>query len=314
MPSTPVHTLATQITTHIFMVRPAHFGYNEETAESNAFMQQDPSKQPAEIQRLAQQEFDAFVARLRTVGIKVTVFEDQPAVFTPDAVFPNNWISIHQQKKIILYPIMAPTRRRERRKDIVAHFLAELKGYTVIDLSESETSGQFLEGTGSMVMDRAHQIVYACISPRTDPTLLQRFCAEVACEAVIFDAVDEQGQAIYHTNVMMALGVDFAVVCLESVPDTAQREALVASLVQTGHEIVPITYAQMNQFAGNMLQVCNEAGERFLVMSARAHASLSPEQLARLQQFNHQLILGPLDVIETYGGGSVRCMMAEVFH
>lgn len=314
MPTPPMKSIAKQITDHLFMVRPTHFGYNEETAASNAFMQQDRSRKSAEIRKLAQQEFDAFVVRLREMGVKVTVFEDLPEVETPDAVFPNNWISIHRNGKLILYPILAPSRRKERREDIVAHFQAEIPGLKVIDMSPHEEQGNFLEGTGSMVMDRAHQIVYACLSPRTNRELLEAFCKEVDCRAVIFDAVDPAGQAIYHTNVMMAIGVDFAVVCLESVPHPQQQATLVTSLTETGHQIVPISYEQMNQFAGNMLQVSNEAGARILVMSARAHRSLHPEQLTQLQHFNQHIVVGPLDVIETYGGGSVRCMMAEVYH
>lgn len=308
----PPVKIPSQISSHLFMVRPAQFGFNPETAESNAFMHQDHSLTSTEIRQKGREEFDHFIGLLQEAQIEVTVFEDRPEVFTPDSTFPNNWISIHRKGKIILYPIMAPTRRKERRMDIVEHFQGLFGPMQVVDLSVHEAEDRFLEGTGSMVMDRAHQIVYAGLSPRTDRGLVHTFCQEVGCEAVIFDALDESGQAIYHTNVMMNIGVDFAVVCLESIVDPEQRANVVRHLEQTGHQIVPISFAQMNQFAGNMLQVANREGKRYLVMSARAYQSLDQSQIDQLRQCSEILVI-PLDVIETYGGGSVRCMMAEVF-
>lgn len=303
----------TQTTSHLLMIRPVRFGFNEQTAEDNAFMHNGGQHAPGEIRRLAQQEFDRFVAMLRQAGITVTVFEDTPEPHTPDSIFPNNWVSFHEQGKIIIYPMHAPNRRDERRSDIVAHFQAMYQHPPqVIDLSFFEQEGKYLESTGSMVMDRVHQRVYACYSPRTTPELFESFCREVNAQGYLFHAVDAQGVEIYHTNVMMAIGTRFAVVCLEAIHDSEEREALVQRLSETGHEVVPITYAQMNQFAGNMLQLYTYEGQPLLVMSRRAFASLRPDQVASLQGYTELLVI-PLDVIETYGGGSVRCMMAEVF-
>jgi len=303
----------TQTTSHLLMIRPVRFGFNEQTAEDNAFMHNEGEHSPAEIRRLAQEEFDLFVEMLRQAGITVSVFEDTPEPHTPDSIFPNNWISFHEHGKIIIYPMHAPNRRDERRGDIVAHFQAMYQHPPqVIDLSFYEQEGKFLESTGSMVMDRVHQKVYACHSPRTTPELFERFCEEVSAEGFLFHAVDAQGIDIYHTNVMMAIGTRFAVVCLAAIHDLSEREELVRRLSQTGHEVVPITYEQMNQFAGNMLQLYNYEGQPVLVMSRRAYKSLRPDQIATLQGYTELLVI-PLDVIETYGGGSVRCMMAEVF-
>lgn len=303
----------TQTTSHLLMIRPVRFGFNEQTAEDNAFMHNEGEHSPAEIHRLAQEEFDLFTDMLRKAGMTVTVFDDTPEPHTPDSIFPNNWVSFHEQGKIIIYPMQAPNRRDERRGDIVAHFQAMYQHPPqVIDLSFYEQEDKFLESTGSMVMDRVNQKVYACHSHRTTPELFERFCEEVSAEGFLFHAVDAQGIEIYHTNVMMAIGTRFAVVCLEAIHDLSEREELVRRLGETGHEVVPITYAQMNQFAGNMLQLYNYEGQPVLVMSRRAFEALHPDQIATLQRYTELLVI-PLDVIETYGGGSVRCMMAEVF-
>ncbi|MEM6347971.1 MAG: arginine deiminase-related protein [Bacteroidota bacterium] len=312
MAKIPVTARPKQITSTLFMVRPHSFGFNEETAGSNAFMQQDNSHSTKEIREMAVKEFDAFVERLLEAKINVHVFEDQPEPPTPDAVFPNNWISTHQNGKLFLYPVLAKSRRLERREDIVAHIQKHAGPFEIIDLTPWEEKGQFLESTGSMIMDRINQRVYACISPRTHPELMKLFCQKAECDAVLFTAHDQNGQEIYHTNVMMALGVDFAVICLDSISDSVERQQVVAKLNESGHEIIDINMDQVNAFAGNMLQVENADGERYLVMSSRAHASLRPDQLEKLAQFSN-ILVGPLDLIETYGGGSVRCMMAEIF-
>ena len=303
---------ALQTTSHVLMVRPVRFGYNAQTAEDNAF-QHESRLTASEIQREALLEFDTFVDLLRQEGITVSVFEDTPEPYTPDSIFPNNWISSHSRGTVIVYPMYAPNRQAERREDIISYLLGLYKGGAkLVDYSGEADRGQFLEGTGSMIMDRTHQRVYACRSHRTDPALFARFCAEVECEGMLFAAVDEAGTEIYHTNVMMALGEDFAVVCLEAVENEQERAKLVQSLTETGHDIVPISHQQVRQFAGNMLQLRTDKGEPLLVMSQRAYQSLRPPQIASLEAKTRLLAI-PLDIIETCGGGSVRCMMAEVF-
>lgn len=294
------------------MIRPVHFGYNEQTAGSNAFQHIDHSYSAEEIRARAQAEFDAFVDKLRGAGIDVAVFDDTSEPHTPDAVFPNNWITTHRDGTIVLYPMQAPNRRLERRADVVRHVGQYYLAPRVLDLSAYEAEGRYLEGTGSMIMDRVHQRVYACVSPRTDAALFQWFCHEMACDGYLFEAVDALGQQIYHTNVMMALGTHLAVICLDAIHDLQARVRVVHSLEETGHEIVPITYSQMLSFAGNMLEVCNDRGEPFMVMSRRAFDALRPDQIATIERYA-AILVGELDVIETYGGGSVRCMMAEIF-
>lgn len=295
------------------MIRPLRFGFNAQTAESNAFMHNDGELSPEEIQRRARQEFDTMVAMLREKGIEVTVFEDTPSPHTPDSIFPNNWISFHQNGTIIIYPMESPSRQDEVRMDIPARIMLHKKSDAQIrDLRKEAKAGEYLEGTGSMIMDRANQIVYACLSPRTHQTLFDRFCDILDLKGIVFEAVDKDGIPIYHTNVMMALGEKVAIICLESIKDLQDRERVQQLLTTTGHEIVPISYAQMNAFAGNMLEVKNQAGESFLIMSKRAHDSLNSDQISILSQYAELLVI-PIDVIETYGGGSVRCMMAEIF-
>lgn len=300
-----------QTTDHILMVRPDDFGYNEQTANNNAFMVDDPAHDAAETRQLALQEFDLMVGLLRSHGITVVVFEDNPD-HTPDAVFPNNWVSTHEDGKIILYPMWAPNRRLERRQDVVQYLTGLYPHPQVVDYSFHEAEGRFLEGTGSMILDRVHQMAYANISPRTDAGLFHDFCAVVGVEPILFHARDEAGIDIYHTNVMMALGATFAVICLDAIPYPEERARVEQRLFDTGHEVIPISFAQVHQFAGNMLQVYNGSGEQFTVMSKRACDSLRQDQIDALRRHN-ELIVVPLDVIETYGGGSVRCMMAEVF-
>ena len=301
-----------QVTGHILMVRPARFGANPLTAASNAFQQSAEAAAEEAIATAAQQEFDAFVALLRSKGVNVQVADDTPDPHTPDAVFPNNWVSFHADGRVVLYPMMAENRRLERRPDVVQEVTRTWPHTRVVDLSPLEAQGHFLEGTGSMVLDRTHRVAYACRSPRTTAEGFAAFCTAMGYEGLLFDAADAHGHAIYHANVMMAIGEQVAVICLDSLPRPAERQQVADRLQATGHTLVDISFEQMNSFAGNMLEVQGEGGKRFMVMSRRAFASLSPGQLAAIGTVAEPLVI-PLDVIETYGGGSVRCMMAEVF-
>ncbi len=295
------------------MVRPARFAFNEETAASNAFQSRDGKLDAEEIRRLAMAEFDAFVDRLRGSGIDVIVAEDSAEPAKPDAVFPNNWVSFHQEGLIITYPMFAPVRRLERREVIIDTVLKNgFQSDRRMHLEGEETANRFLEGTGSIIFDHSNRLAYACLSPRTDAALLEELCRAIGYEKVVFHAVDAKGLDIYHTNVMMAMGETFVVICLDSVRDAAERDMLLEKFAATGKEIVDITLSQMNAFAGNMLQVRNNAGETILVMSSQAFQALTPGQIGRLNKHT-RLLHSPLETIETYGGGSARCMMAEVF-
>lgn len=301
-----------QTTDTVFMVRPTAFGYNPQAAESNAFMQNDSGASSSSIATQAQSEFDEMVTIMRTQGIQVHVFEDNPKTHTPDSVFPNNWISFHNNGRIILYPMETENRRPERRMDIIEELVGDKAKVNIVDLSPFEEEGSYLEGTGSMILDRVNQIAYACVSPRTNPQLFARFCMELDVEGHLFHAVGSEGTPVYHTNVMMALGTTVAIVCLDSIQDPAEQQALITQLLEVDYEIVDITLEQMNAFAGNMLEVRNTEGKAFMIMSKRAYDSLRPEQIAAINVHASPLIV-PLDVIETYGGGSVRCMIAEVY-
>ncbi|MEO7212458.1 arginine deiminase-related protein [Mucilaginibacter sp.] len=298
-----------QSTNHLLMIRPVNFGFNAQTAESNAFQIQQADQQA--VQHKALQEFDGFVAMLHQNGVDVTVIEDTPEPHTPDSIFPNNWISVHDTGDVILYPMQAENRRLERREDIISHLEENFKATHLVDLSRFETKNQFLEGTGSMVLDRENKIAYACLSPRTDAEVLQAFCDYTGYKAITFDAFDQNHKAIYHTNVLMCIGSRFAVICRDSITDAAEKETVIQSLTATGKQIIDITFTQMNGFAGNMLEVKNATGETLIVMSQTAYASLSEEQRTALNKFG-KLIYADINTIETNGGGSARCMMAEV--
>ncbi len=294
------------------MVRPHAFGFNAQTAVSNAFQHNDGSLGTQEIAAKARAEFDDMVARMEAQGIVVKVFDDLPTPYTPDAVFPNNWISFHADGRIVIYPMATPLRRGERRMDIPLAIRGTLAPEQLIDLTSYEATGEFLESTGSMVLDRVNRIAYACISIRTQQRPFEAFCEKMGYQMVVFTGVDAHEQAIYHTNVMMGLGTEVAVICMDAIPTQAEKKQVRDALHTSGHYIFEITLAQMNQFAGNMLEVQNAAGKKFMIMSKRAYDSLSPEQITTLSSFVEPLVV-PLDVIETYGGGSVRCMIAEVF-
>lgn len=302
-----------QTTRHILMVRPANFAFNEETAANNAFQSRDQRLTPAEMRESAVREFDAFVQKLRDAGVNVIVAQDSPDPVKPDAVFPNNWVSFHQEGYIVTYPMFAPTRRLERSEAVLD--AVKQAGFTYTEhrhTEVSETENRFLEGTGSIIFDHQHRLAYACLSPRTDAALLQDLCRNMDYEAVVFHAVDGHGQDIYHTNVMMALGETFVVICLDSVRDPQERAMLEQKFRDTNKAVVDISLAQMSSFAGNMLQVRNNREETLLVMSEQAYRALTPDQISTLESHTN-LLWADLSTIETYGGGSARCMMAEVF-
>jgi len=301
-----------QITSHILMVRPASFGYNEETATNNAFQVNDPSLGPQQVREKATQEFDEMVHRLREAGIDVHVADDSASPVKPDAVFPNNWVTFHEDGTVVTYPMNAPTRRPERREGIIDSLSKRFDVRRRVRLEEAEGEGRFLEGTGSLTLDRPNRIAYACRSPRTDEQLLDTFCERMAYQKVLFTAVDADGKQIYHTNVMMALGETFVVICLDAVPDAGEREMLREQFAAASKAVIGISMEQMMQFAGNMLQVVNANGDTFLVMSEQAYESLSAAQIEQIKQHTTPLH-SPLYTIERYGGGSARCMMAEIF-
>ncbi|GAC1305000.1 MAG: arginine deiminase-related protein [Mucilaginibacter sp.] len=298
-----------QSTSHILMIRPVNFGYNEETAGSNAFQKRDSDNQA--VQESALHEFNDMVNVLCENGVDVTVIDDTVEPYKPDSIFPNNWVSFHDDGSIFLYPMQAENRRLERREDIIAKLEDRFAVKHIIDLSRFEAEGKFLEGTGSMVLDRENKIAYACISPRTNHDVLNLFCEQTGYKAICFDAIDEHGKAIYHTNVLMCLGSKFAVICMDSVPNPHEKVIVTESLKSTAKEIIDISFGQMNRFAGNMLEVKNKAGESLIVMSKNAHDSLLHEQIVTLEKYG-KLIYADINTIETNGGGSARCMMAEV--
>jgi len=298
----------------ILMLRPANFGFNPLTAASNTFQQQIYDQSTDQIRSLAQMEFDQFVEKLVHADVDVIVVEDLPDPITPDAVFPNNWISFHQDGTVILYPMMAQNRRQERREDILL-MLQKIYNFEIsriLDFSIYEVSDRFLEGTGSMVLDYINKKAYANLSIRTDESILDRFCMEMGYQKVIFPSVDEDGMDIYHTNVVMCIGNGYVVVCLESIIDEADRINLMHSFESTDHEIVDISYHQLSCFAGNMMEVKDKHSDPVLIMSEKAYHSLGKEQLKRLKK-RAQILYTPLDTIEKYGGGSARCMIAGVF-
>lgn len=291
------------------MVRPAAFGYNEETAVNNAFQQKGTG---ADIQAEARRESDAYIGLLESSGINVVAAEDTAEPHTPDSVFPNNWFSTHDDGTLVLYPMFAENRRLERKPAVLEAIKANLDVKRIVDLTHYEEEGKFLEGTGSMVLDRAGGIVYACRSPRTNEEVLRDFCESLGYSPLMFDASDAGGRQIYHTNVMMHIGSDTAVVCMESIGDAEERARVRSSLEESGRTIVEITHGQMEHFAGNMLELRSSRGEACLVMSKTARSALSEDQLSVLGS-GRRLITPDLDCIEMNGGGSARCMLAELF-
>lgn len=297
------------------MIRPASFGHNAETAASNAFQHASGAGSPVTIRVQARSEFDGLVRLLRAHGVEVCVLDDEPEPETPDALFPNNWVSFHADGTVVLYPMQAPNRRLELSHGVVCEVarLLEVSAGAAVHLArEFESRGQYLEGTGSLVLDRPRHVAYACLSPRTHPDVLAEFGRRLGYELQTFRAVDEAGTPIYHTNVLMALGEDFCVLCLDALPDAAECTAVVQRIEATGRRLIPISQAQLRNFAGNLLQVENAAGERFIACSTRALDCFAANQLAALERHG-KLLAASIDTIETVGGGGVRCMLAEVF-
>lgn len=300
-----------QITDTILMIKPASFGFNEETAGNNHFQNASGKENYQEIQKEALVEFESMVGILEANGIRVVVIEDTLSPKKPDAIFPNNWFSTHQNGTIIQYPMFAENRRKERREDILKGLETEFGFKKTYDFNYYEDDGQFLEGTGSMILDRVNRISYACLSLRTSVQILSKFAILMGYQAVHFAAKDQDGNDIYHTNVMMSVGQDIAIVCSDAIVEE-DRQRVLASLTKTGKTIIKISFDQMNKFAGNMLEAKNSLGQRFMVMSQTAHDSLKKDQIETISKFN-QILSIPIGTIEKYGGGSVRCMMAEVF-
>ena len=297
------------------MIRPVAFRKNEQTAVNNYF-QEDISIANAEINSKAQEEFDRFVEILRQKGVDVIVVDDNKDNDTPDSIFPNNWVSFHNTGTVVVYPMFAENRRKERREDIFE--VLESHGFridNILDYTSAELEGVFLEGTGSILKDRVHQKAYCALSERAHEELFIEFCEDFDCFPVIFTAnqtVEGERKPIYHTNVMMAMAETFAVICLDAIDDKKERKNVTAHLKKDGKEIISITEGQMHAFAGNMLQVIGADDQRFMVMSSQAYKSLHEEQIKAIEK-HCAIIHSPLDTIETCGGGSARCMMAEVF-
>ena len=308
-----MHTpLEPQSASAVLMIRPANFGANKETAPSNAFQKNEAAS--PEIQAEALAEFDALAEALRKAGVTVEVFQDRDTPVTPDAVFPNNWVSFHSDGSTWLYPMLALNRRWERRPDILESLKTE-RGYLltrVEDLSFAELDGRFLEGTGSLVLDRPRRVAYACLSPRTDARLLEQWAARSGYAVEAFRACDTRGQPIYHTNVMLCIGSGFAVACLDAIVDPKERERVTHRLGQFGREVIRISPYQMEAFAGNMLELKARDGGAVLAMSVRAERALQPAQRQALER-HARIVASPIDTIEECAGGSVRCMLAEIF-
>ena len=301
-----------QSTSRIMMIRPVRFGFNSETAESNEFQQPSFALSTHETAGdLAKEEFDLMIDQLKKAGVDLHLFDDNEDILRPDAVFSNNWVSFHQSGKVVLYPMMAENRRAERRLDIIERLKEDFKIEELIDLSYFEEQGKFLEGTGSMVLDRRYKIAYACLSPRTHPEVLEAFAEALGYEIVAFSASDENGKPVYHTNVIMCVGDVFAVVCLEAIKDPDERQMVRAALEETKKYIVEITFDQVRHFAGNMLMVRNNKSDKFLVMSTQAYDSLTSHQRQALTDYA-RILHTDLGVIEGNGGGSARCMMTEI--
>ena len=304
-----------QITNTVLMVRPVAFRMNEETAVNN-FFQEKLQLKNEEINKKAQEEFDSFVKNLESVGVNVVVVNDKKELDTPDSIFPNNWVSFHQDGTAVVYPMFAENRRRERRMDFFEEL--ESRGFKineVLDYTKAEEEDVFLEGTGSMILDRENQKAYCALSPRADEDLLIEFCEDMEFTPVIFSAyqdVEGKRKLIYHTNVMMCVADEFAVICLDCIDDKKERNNIKRHLKEDGKEIIEITEAQIHEFAGNMLQLKGANDKKYLVMSTTAHKSLTREQIRRIEK-HCEILSADINTIETCGGGSARCMMAEVF-
>jgi hypothetical protein len=301
-----------QTTDTVLMIEPAAFGFNAETAQNNYFQ---VNSENAETQTKALHEFNNFVEKLRSKGINVITVKDTLEPHTPDSIFPNNWISMHQDGTVVLYPMCAVNRRWERRNDILEILKRNFSVKEIIDFSAPENDGKFLEGTGSMIFDHDNKLAYGSVSLRLDEQLFREFCEKFGFEPVVFHSyqtANNERLPIYHTNVMMCVADQFVVICLDCIDDETERVNVVNAIVNSGKEIIEISESQMQRFAGNMLQLQNPEGKKFLVMSLSAYQSLTPEQILNIEKYS-EIIYSDLETIETNGGGSARCMLAEVF-
>ena len=301
-----------QLASAVLMISPVRFESNPSTAASNKFQGRNPDSSNKQ-QRDAAEEFVGLRAALETSGIEVIQVDDTVEPHTPDAIFPNNWVSFHADGTVVLYPMEAPNRRTERRPDIIETLVEDYEFIVrkIVDLSTHEAQAQYLEGTGSLVLDRVNRVAYACLSSRTHLDALGDFAQRMGYEVLAFDAHDRNGAPIYHTNVLMNVGEALAVICAEGIPREDQRDAVLRRLADTGHEVVTIDFDQMDAFAGNMLELRSVDGERILAMSEQAKQSLDVEQMEKLAA-NAQIVSAPIDRIESSAGGSVRCMLAEI--
>ncbi|MBL6668345.1 MAG: amidinotransferase [Crocinitomicaceae bacterium] len=309
--------MSKQTTSTLLMVKPYGFDYNTETAEDNHFQTGGTALSSSEITRQALLEFQGFVSQLKAHGIEVIVFDNLITKETPDAVFPNNWFSTHMDGTVYLYPMFANNRRTERRQEVL-DLLTQEHGFSIdriMDWSKHEDLGLFLEGTGSMILDRPNKIIYAALSERTSEELLKQYAQEIDYELVAFSSyhnAEQKEVLIYHTNVMLCVAQDYAVVCLESITNLTERKTVIESLKKTNKAIVELSLDQIDHFAGNMLEAKNKANESFLIMSSRAYKAINQAQIIQIQRYS-QIIHAPLTTIENYGGGSARCMLAEIF-
>ena len=293
----------------ILMVRPYQFYFNQQTAANN-FFQSNVNIENAN--ELAIAEFDAMVEKLRAHQIKVNVVQDTKDPSTPDSIFPNNWVSTHEGGTLCLYPMFAQNRRAERKSTVIDFLESNYKIENTLDLTDFEKEGIFLEGTGSMVLDHQNKLAYGCLSERLDKNAFYEWCDKMQFKAIAFKAVDDKAQPIYHTNVMMCMGDQFVVICLDSIPNEKEKQMLVDSFDQTNKEVITISQDQLNHFAGNMLQVFDINEKPHLIMSEQAHTSLDPAQVKSLEKYNPILPIS-IPTIEALGGGSTRCMMAEIY-
>lgn len=302
-----------QTATDVMMIRPVAFAGNPQTRASNAFQQVESESEGAAVQAAALREFDELAAALERAGVTVHTFDDTPEPHTPDSIFPNNWVSFHADGTVVLYPMLAENRRLERRLDLI-EALSVNHGFhatRVIDLTRHEHTGRYLEGTGSLVLDRIHRVAYACVSPRTDLDVLGDFAQQLDYDIVAFEAHDADGKAIYHTNVLMSVGERFAAVCLSAIRED-EREGVLSQLRGTGRAIVDLSLQQMNAFAGNMLELGSSLTGGVVAMSRQAHDALTAEQRSTLETSAGPIVVAAIPTIERLGGGSVRCMLAEL--
>ena len=291
------------------MVRPAHFTFNEQTAENNHFQKKTSL---LDLSERALQEFDAFVENLRKNKIKVVVVQDTIEPHTPDSIYPNNWFSTHSTRELVLYPMFAENRRKERKPHVLETIEEHFSAHKIIDLTVWEEKNRFLEGTGSMILDHHNRIAYACRSERTDDIVFEEFYTKMNSEPEIFNAYDEEGRNIYHTNVMLSIGERYAVICAESITDDSRRDNILNKLRMSKKDVIEISFEQMKSFCANIIEVRNSENDNFLIMSETAKKAFKEEQMNILER-HCKVISSPLDTIEQAGGGSARCMIAEIF-